>query len=54
MPHETENLEFKAIATDDIYKEVIAFANADGDVFEERVYKKIWGDSYAAILSDTV
>ena len=30
MPYETERLEFKEIATDDIYKEVIAFANTDG------------------------
>jgi len=30
MPHETEKLEFKSIATDDIYKEVVAFANTDG------------------------
>jgi len=30
MFHETEKLEFKSIATDDIYKEVIAFANTDG------------------------
>jgi len=31
MPHETEKLEFKAVSRDDIYKEVIAFANTDGD-----------------------
>ena len=30
MSHETERLEFKMIATDDLYKEVIAFANTDG------------------------
>ena len=30
MPHETEKLEFKEIVKDDIYKEVIAFANTDG------------------------
>ena len=30
MSHETEKLEFKAIARDDIYKEVVAFANTDG------------------------
>jgi len=30
MPHETEKLEFKAVSRDDIYKEVIAFANTDG------------------------
>jgi hypothetical protein len=27
---ETEKLEFKAVATDEIYKEVIAFANTEG------------------------
>lgn len=30
MTNETERLEFKEILTDDIYKEVIAFANTDG------------------------
>ena len=30
MAYETEKLEFKRIATNDIYKEVIAFANTDG------------------------
>ena len=30
MSYETERLEFKEILTDDIYKEVIAFANTDG------------------------
>ena len=30
MPHETEKLEFKSITHDEIYKEVIAFANTDG------------------------
>jgi ATP-dependent DNA helicase RecG len=30
MPYETEKIEFKEIVTDDIYKEVIAFANTDG------------------------
>lgn len=30
MHIESENIEFKALATDDIYKEVIAFANTDG------------------------
>ena len=32
MPYETENTEFKAQFTEDIYKEVIAFANTDGGV----------------------
>ena len=30
MPFETERVEFKEIQTDDLYKEVIAFANTDG------------------------
>lgn len=30
MKFETENIEFKAQATDELYKEVIAFANTDG------------------------
>jgi ATP-dependent DNA helicase RecG len=30
MYYENERLEFKSVATDDIYKEVIAFANTDG------------------------
>lgn len=30
MLFETENIEFKSVLTDDIYKEVIAFANTDG------------------------
>jgi ATP-dependent DNA helicase RecG len=30
MPNETEKLEFKSIAHDDIYKGVVAFANTDG------------------------
>lgn len=29
---ESENIEFKAKLTDEIYKEVIAFANTDGGV----------------------
>ena len=32
MTFETENLEFKAKVTDDLYKEVIAFANTDGGI----------------------
>ena len=32
MDHETEKLEFKEIATEDIIKEVIAFANTEGGV----------------------
>ena len=30
MKFETENIEFKIEATDELYKEVIAFANTDG------------------------
>ena len=30
MKFETENIEFKSQVTDDLYKEVIAFANTDG------------------------
>ena len=30
MKFETENVEFKAQFVDDIYKEIIAFANTDG------------------------
>ena len=30
MKFETENIEFKSQATDELYKEVIAFANTDG------------------------
>ena len=30
MKFETENIEFKAQITNEIYKEVIAFANTDG------------------------
>ena len=30
MIFETENIEFKSQVTDEIYKEVIAFANTDG------------------------
>lgn len=30
MPYETEKMEFKSIMQDDIYKEVLAFANTDG------------------------
>lgn len=32
MPFETENIEFKAQFTDELYKEVIAFANTEGGV----------------------
>ena len=32
MIFETENIEFKSQVTDDIYKEVIAFANTDGGI----------------------
>ena len=32
MNIETENIEFKSQFTEDIYKEVIAFANTDGGI----------------------
>ena len=32
MNFETENIEFKSGFTEDIYKEVIAFANTDGGI----------------------
>ncbi|MBQ3015166.1 MAG: ATP-binding protein, partial [Clostridia bacterium] len=32
MTFETENIEFKLQFTDELYKEVIAFANTDGGV----------------------
>jgi len=32
MIYETEKLEFKRVATNEIYKEVIAFANTDGGI----------------------
>lgn len=32
MTFESENIEFKVQMTDDIYKEVIAFANTDGGI----------------------
>ncbi|MBQ7958698.1 MAG: ATP-binding protein, partial [Oscillospiraceae bacterium] len=32
MTFETENIEFKSQFTDELYKEVIAFANTDGGV----------------------
>lgn len=35
MQYESEHIEYKSRLIDDIYKEVIAFANANGHVFEE-------------------
>lgn len=35
MRFETENIEFKRQFTDEIYKEVIAFANTDGGIVYE-------------------
>ena len=32
MQHESERIEYKSQMIDDIYKEVIAFANTDGGV----------------------
>ncbi len=36
MKFETENVEFKAQFVDDIYKEIIAFANTDGGLYRHR------------------
>ena len=33
MNFETENIEFKSQFTEEIYKEVIAFANTDGALY---------------------
>ena len=48
MNYETENIEFKAQFAEDIYKEVIAFANTDGGV----VYVGIDNDGNAVGLTD--
>ena len=48
MDFETENIEFKAQVTEDIYKEVIAFANTDGGV----LYVGIDNNGNAVGLSD--
>ena len=48
MNFETENIEFKSQFTEDIYKEVIAFANTDGGI----VYIGIDNDGNAIGLSD--
>ena len=48
MNYETENIEFKAQFTEDIYKEVIAFSNTDGGV----VYVGIDNDGNAVGLTD--
>ena len=48
MNYETENIEFKAQFTEDIYKEVIAFANTDDGV----VYVGIDNDGNAVGLTD--
>lgn len=48
MDFETENIEFKSRFTDDIYKEVIAFANTDGGF----VYIGIDDDGNVVGLSD--
>ena len=48
MTFETENIEFKSKFTDEIYKEVVAFANTDGGV----VYVGIDNDGNAVGLSD--
>lgn len=48
MIFETENIEFKRQFTDEIYKEVIAFANTDGGI----VYVGIDDDGNAVGLED--
>jgi len=48
MDFETENIEFKAQFTEEIYKEVIAFANTDGGI----VYVGIDNEGNAVGLSD--
>ena len=48
MNFETENIEFKAQFTEEIYKEVIAFANTDGGV----VFVGIDNDGNAVGLTD--
>ena len=48
MNYETENIEFKAQFAEDIYKEVIAFANTDGGV----VYVGIDNDGNAVGLKN--
>ncbi|MBR3767713.1 MAG: putative DNA binding domain-containing protein [Clostridia bacterium] len=48
MTFETENIEFKSIATDEIYKEVIAFANTEGGI----IYVGIDNEGNAVGLQD--
>ena len=48
MNFETENIEFKSQFTEDIYKEVIAFANTDGGI----VYVGIDNNGNAVGLTD--
>ena len=48
MNFETENIEFKAQFTEEIYKEVIAFANTDGGI----IYVGIDDDGNAKGLDD--
>ena len=48
MNFETENIEFKSAFTEEIYKEVIAFANTDGGI----VYVGIDNDGNAVGLTD--
>ncbi len=49
MKFETENIEFKLQVTDEIYKEVIAFANTDGST----IYIGI-GDNGNAVGIDNI
>ena len=48
MGYETENVEFKSGFTDEIYKEVIAFANTYGGT----IYVGIDNDGHAVGLTD--
>ena len=43
MNIETENIEFKSQFTEDIYKEVIAFANTDGGI-DRQQRQRCWTD----------
>ena len=47
MIFETENIEFKVQFTDEIYKEVIAFANTEGGVVYVGIDQRHPGRNYA-------
>lgn len=48
MSFETENMEFKSQFTEDIYKEIIAFANTNGGI----IYVGIDNDGNVVGLTD--